>query len=103
LPIRNIDRFSISQIKKKDDLLLSLADVGANAMFMAVRRDEKTFGLRETRYLKELSPRFLAAKNGKIVPKGLKPIHSMKDLGLDEETEKHLLSMKNRERLFALL
>lgn len=103
LPIRNIDRFSVSKIKKQDDLLVSLADIGANAMFLAVRRDEKTYCLRETRYLKELSPVFLAAKNGRIVPKGLKPIHSMQDLGLDTETEESLLNMKNKKRLFARL
>jgi hypothetical protein len=103
LPIRNIDRFSISQIKKQDDLLVSLADIGANAMFLAVRRDEKTHGLRETRYLKELSPIFFAAANGSIVPKGLKPIHYIKDLELDAETEENLLKMKNTRRLFARL
>ncbi|WP_170333503.1 DUF3800 domain-containing protein [Ruegeria arenilitoris] len=95
LPIRNIDRFSISAVKKKDDLLMSLADIGANAMFLSVRKDERTYSLTETRYLKELSPVFLSARDGKIVPKGLKPIHSLADLGLDDETRIQISRLKN--------
>ncbi|WP_371933246.1 DUF3800 domain-containing protein [Ruegeria discodermiae] len=96
LPIRNVDRFSISAVKKKDDLFMSLADFGANAIFLSVRKDDRTFGINETRYLRELSPIFLSSKSGKLVPKGLKPIHSLEDLGLDKDTHAELTQLRNQ-------
>lgn len=75
LSIRNIDRFSISAVKKKDDLCMALSDMGAHALFSAVRRDARAYGLSETRYIQELAPVFVSGKDGKIVPGGIKFIH----------------------------
>ena len=100
LAIRNIDVFSIVAVKKKDQPLMSLADIGAHALFAAVRRDDRTYALNETRYLKELSPVFLCSQSGSIVPKGLKPIHSLRDLALQETTEADLMALSNKNAKF---
>ena len=84
--IRNIDRFSITTVKKKDDMCMALSDFGAHALFCAVRRDKRSHGLSETRYLRELAPVFLADATGRIFPKGIKPIHSLSDLALADDT-----------------
>lgn len=95
LSIRKIDRFSISAIKKQDDMSLAISDIGANALFSAVRRDHRSHGLTEPRYLKELSSVFLCGKDGKLVPKGLKPIHSIEKLGLDDFSGAELIMLSN--------
>lgn len=95
LPMRNIDRFSISTVKKRDDLAMALSDIGAHALFCAVRRDAKNFALTETRYLRELSPIFMSGKDGMILPNGIKPIHSIKKLGLDTFSRRELANLKN--------
>ncbi|MEP2654519.1 MAG: hypothetical protein ABJH07_01955 [Sedimentitalea sp.] len=96
--IRNIDRFSISSVNKKDSLLMALSDIGANAIFSSVRRDTRQFGFSEVRYLRELAPIFVTGKTGRIVPKGLKPIHSIEDLGLPSETIAELYSLTNSKK-----
>lgn len=96
--LRNLDQFSISSEKKTDNLPMALSDIGANAIFCAVRRDPRAFGLSETRYLRELSPIFLSDKSGNIFGKGLKPIHSISDLALPEDTSASLASLKNTQK-----
>jgi Protein of unknown function (DUF3800) len=98
IAVRNIDRFSVSSIKKKDDKCMALSDVGANAIFCAVRRDKRSFGMSETRYLNELRHSFLADKTGKIFPSGIKPIHSISDLQLPEDTAQFLAGLTNPKR-----
>ncbi|XHX59773.1 DUF3800 domain-containing protein [Pseudosulfitobacter sp. SM2401] len=93
--IRNIDRFSISAVDKKDSAVMALSDIGANAIFSAVKRDAKSFGFSETRYLKELAPAFVADSRGRIVPLGLKPIHSISDLGLPSVVSTEISSFQN--------
>ena len=67
-------------------------------MFLSVRKDKRTFGLVEPRYLRELSPIFLSGPNGKILPAGLKPIHSLRDLNLDEEAKVAIGELQNDRR-----
>lgn len=95
IPIRNIDRFSISTIKKSDDICMAVSDFGANALFSAVRRDGKTFGLSETRYLHECRNVFLASKDGKLVGGGIKAIHSVSDLALAPDSAAFLETLSN--------
>lgn len=96
--LRAIDIFSISRISKKDDPCVALADMGAHAMFCAVRRDDKMFGLTESRYLNELRPVFIASKQGAIVPHSLKPIHTMQQLGLSPSERETIERLKNPNR-----
>ncbi|SNR80427.1 hypothetical protein, partial [Puniceibacterium sediminis] len=101
--IKNIDRFSITAVRKSDDALMALSDIGANAIFSALRRDERMHGLSETRYLRELRHVFLSGSDGNILPKGLKPIHSINDLDLPQETVEEfalLINPRNDYRRF---
>lgn len=93
--MRRLNAFSISNAKKSADPCFALADMGANALFSAVRRDTRTFGLSETRYIHELSPIFLSDVMGRIVPSGIKPIHSVSDLALPDDTSAALRSLTN--------
>lgn len=103
LPIRNIETLSISAVKKKDDLSLALADIGAHALFTALRRDSETFAINETRYLRELSPVFMASRTGKIIPYGIKPIHTIEDLATDPITAEELKRLRNPNRIYSKL
>ncbi len=98
--IRNVDRFSISAIKKMDEPCMAISDMGAHALFSAVRRDHRSFGLSETRYLNELSPVFVCGKNGQIVPNGIKLIHSIEDAQLPKDTAEFFRYLKNPNREF---
>jgi hypothetical protein len=98
LAIRNIDRWSILSTKKKDEKCMALSDIGANAIFSAVRRDSRSFGLSETRYLNELRKIFLADGSGKVFPSGIKPIHSISDLQLPDEVSSFLANLRNPKR-----
>ena len=100
ISIRNIDRFSISTIKKTDDIVMAVSDFGANALFSAVRRDGRAFGLSETRYLHECRNVFLANKYGKLVGGGIKAIHSVSDLALAPESAAFLQTLSNDRREF---
>jgi hypothetical protein len=95
LPIRNLDRFSISTVKKVDEPCMALSDIAAHSLFCAVRRDSKAFGFSETRYLHELRPVIVADKNGIVVPKGIKLIHSVKDAMLPAEEAQFFRSLTN--------
>jgi hypothetical protein len=98
IAIRNIDRFSITAIKKADDRCMAISDFGAHALFSAVRRDSRAFGLSETRYLNELKGAFLASKTGKITGYGIKTIHSVDDLALPTNTANFLRELRNDKK-----
>ncbi|MGB7268008.1 MAG: hypothetical protein WBC90_00650, partial [Albidovulum sp.] len=93
-----IDRFSVTAIKKSDDKCMAISDLGAYALFSAVRRDQRAFGLSETRYLYEARGSFLAGKSGQICGHGIKVIHSLNDLGLPQDTGDFLRGLKNPRR-----
>ncbi|MCC6207993.1 MAG: DUF3800 domain-containing protein [Gammaproteobacteria bacterium] len=95
LPIRNINRFSISAVKKAEDSCMVISDIAAHAIFSSVRRDGRFFGLSETRYLRELSAVLISDKRGRVVPKGIKPIHSVRDLGLPPSEAEFLRALSN--------
>ena len=101
--LRNINPFSISAVKKRDDSCFLLADCASNAIFSVVSRDEKRFCLPEPRYLQELSPVFLGNAKGEIVPFGLKPIHHLDDLGIPADVKSVLLSLRNPHKRYHIL
>ncbi len=98
--IQRLNAFSISNAKKADDKCFALADLAANALFSAVRRDPRSFALSETRYLVELAPVFLANNQGRIFSKGIKPIHCLSDLGLPNGTLNALEAIQNPRKDF---
>jgi hypothetical protein len=95
IALRNVDRFSITAVKKTDDACMPISDFGAHALFTAVRRDARAFGLSEARYLYECRDRFLAGKDGSIIGHGIKAIHSLQDLALPGETAAFFRELKN--------
>jgi hypothetical protein len=101
--IRNIDRFSITTVKKRDDICMGLADFGSNAIFSAVRRDTRSFGLSETRYIAELAPVLLAGKTGLVVPSGIKPIHTIESLALPDDVSQFWKTLRNPKAEYHLL
>lgn len=101
--LRNINSFSISAVKKKDDRCFILADCASNALFSLVCRDRKRFCLPEPRYLQELAPVFLGNKQGQIVPYGIKPIHKLEDLGLPIDVKDYLSALRNPQKQYHLL
>ena len=96
--LRNIDRFSITAVKKTDDACMPISDFGAHALFTAVRRDARAFGLSEPRYLLECRDRFLAGKDGSIVGYGIKAIHTLQDLALPADTAAFFKDLGNSQR-----
>ena len=101
--LRNIDRFSIIVVKKKNEPCIRVADIGAHALFCCVRKDNRIFSVTETRYLRELAPVFLAGQNGRIVPYGLKPIHTIDDLNAEKEVASTLAILSNPNKPFQRL
>ena len=89
------DQLGIDTIMRAADGTENKGNIGANAIFCAVRRDNRSYGLTEPRYLKELSKVFVSDKEGKIVPKGLKPIHKIESLNLDSYSAQEIISLKN--------
>ena len=86
--LQNIDYKKITDAPKSSDLLLAIADLVAHAIFQIVNRIDRNYHLSETRYLKELHKRFYCnATDQNICPKGLKPIHSLDEIGLNEDDE----------------
>ncbi|WP_071798488.1 DUF3800 domain-containing protein [Natronohydrobacter thiooxidans] len=101
--LRHINPFTLSAVKKTDDKCFILADCASNALFSVVLRDERRFCLPEFRYLQELSPTFFASKNGLILPAGIKPIHSVEDLGVPAEVQDFLISLRNNRPKYQML
>lgn len=100
IPIRNINRFSISAVKKHDDFCLGLADIAAHALFCSVSRDKKVLGLSETRYVRELRSIFISDKKGKVVPKGIKLIHSVKDMAIPDDEAEFFNNLTNPQKTY---
>lgn len=103
LPIRNIDRFSISAIDKASDKCMPISDMAAHALFSSVRRDSRLYGISESRYLGEMKGVFMAGRAGSIVPLGIKPIHNISDLGLPVSDASFLQSLVNERKEYCRL
>jgi len=85
--LRNISSRAITAVPKAEELLLQIPDLVAHSIYKCVDKSNASFQITETRYLREISNLFFADKqNGTIVGKGLKPVHRLKDLGLDSDT-----------------
>lgn len=70
---------------KHEEPLLKFADLAAHAVYQCVNKIEKNFGITEPRYLDELSSRFGCDQKGVVLGTGIKCIHTLDDLNLDQE------------------
>ena len=85
--LRNISSQGITATPKGEELLLQIPDLVAHAIYKCVDKSNGSFHITEPRYLNEISNLFFASPgDGKITGKGLKPVHNLRNLGLDEET-----------------
>ncbi|MDR7147188.1 DUF3800 domain-containing protein [Rhizobium sp. BE258] len=80
---------------KKDMLTLCLADLVAHALYKCVDKSDRDFQIPESRYLKELSSKFYADKKNKsILGYGIKCIHNVDKLDLDDDIVEVLKNLK---------
>ncbi|WP_371396318.1 DUF3800 domain-containing protein [Fretibacter rubidus] len=83
-----LDPENIVSVPKSKEELLCYADLVAHSLYKAVDRPASTYGISETRYLKEISAKFLKSKaDKKIVGSGIKAIHNLRNLKLETNTE----------------
>lgn len=87
LGLSAINPFGLVTRKKGEEPLLKLSDLVAHSVYSCVNKTADNFGIVEPRYLYELSSRFAANANGVVLGTGLKVIHSLKDLELDDSVE----------------
>ena len=85
--LRRINPDRIRPISKKDEVLLSLADLTAHALYQSITKSESNFGLPEFRYMRELRGKFWSEpRSGKIANFGLKYI-KYTDMNLEDEVK----------------
>lgn len=92
--LRVFNPFSFVALPKKDERLLKVADLVANAVYQCVNKSNANFGIPEPRYVLELAARFGADERGRVEGTGLKFIHSIEQLELDREIKDALLKMR---------
>lgn len=82
--------------KKNDESLLQLADLIANSLYQCVNKSDSNFQIPETRYIHELRRRFWGNPNdGRVVGYGIKPVHELRNLSLDEDVDTFFRELKN--------
>jgi len=77
----------VARTKDEEDLLRA-ADFVAHSIYSCVNKTPDNFGNVETRYWEEISKRFAADKFGSILGAGLKCIHSIDQVELDDDVAK---------------
>lgn len=85
--LKILNPFSIVTRKKGEDLALEIADFVAHAVYQCTNKSGANFNIPEYRYFKEISARFAGDGEGKVLGVGLKCIHSLEMLNLDEDIE----------------
>lgn len=80
-----LNPFAISTRKKGEEDLLEIADFVSHAVYQCTNKTDRNFFIPETRYFQELSSRFAADQRGNILGVGLKCIHDLQQLELDND------------------
>ncbi len=92
--LRVFNPFAITARSKDEEPLLKYADLAAHAAYQCVNRAKSNFQIPEPRYLEELAIRFGADEKGNILGTGLKCIHSIQQLELDDDISRKLSGLK---------
>ena len=93
--LKNIDVNSIYEQPKNEQPLLQLPDLVAHSLFQCVNERTGNYGIKETAYLHDIRSRFHCSKvDGVIYGYGIKPIHNLKDLNLDDEVTEFLTNLR---------
>lgn len=84
--LRNLDIAKIFDASKVDEPLLQIADLVAHSLFKAVDKTERNYFIPEPRYLSEIHKNFYHdPKTKEILNFGLRPIHKLSQINLDED------------------
>lgn len=94
--LRVFNPFAIVARGKDEDPLLKYADIAAHSIYQCVNKTPTNFGIPEPRYMEELSKKFGADEKGIVLGSGIKCIHTLDDLRLDDEIKSRLLGMRAR-------
>lgn len=92
--LNNINPFSISTKCKNGEPLLQPADLVAHALFKCVDKTRTNFQIPEPRYLRELKGAFFHdTKTGLIDNYGIKAVHHLSELSLDDDIHSFLTKL----------
>ena len=80
-----LNPFSITRKKKGTEFCLEVADFVAHAVFQCSNKSIANHFIPEPRYFSEISSRFAGDSKGTILTTGLKCIHSLGQLELDDD------------------
>lgn len=92
--LRAFNPFSITALAKSDEPLLKFADLAAHAVYQCANKTLSNYSIPEPRYLEELSRRFGADEEGRIIGNGIKCIHTLEQLQLDKDVEEKIRQMR---------
>lgn len=94
--LKNIDLRLIVDAPKESTPLLQLGDLAAHALFKAVDKTQSNYLIPEPRYLNELHKSFHAdPSTRKVVGYGIKAIHSLNDIRLDDDIKQMFSNFKS--------
>lgn len=91
--------FGFTERAKDEEDLLKFADLAAHAVYQCVNKNDRNFNIPESRYVVELQSRFGADEKGKVLNYGLKCIHSLEDLQLDEDVQATWKGLRAKPRI----
>ena len=83
--LRLLNPFSIVSKKKGEEDCLEMADFVAHAVYQCANKTPANYYIPEPRYFKEISTRFAGDASGRVLGVGLKCIHDLSSLELDED------------------
>lgn len=86
--LRVLNPFAISTRRKGEENCLEFADFVAHAVYQCVNKTPVNFNIPEPRYFREISPRFACDASGRIGGTGLKYIHDIEMLELDDDVKR---------------
>lgn len=86
--LRCFNPFGFVERAKNEEFLLKFADLTAYSVFRCVNKTPKNFDIPEPRYLTELQRVFGADQAGKVLGHGIKCIHSIEDMKLDDDIDR---------------
>lgn len=94
LYLRNINPFSFVTRGKNEEALLKFADLASHATYQCVNKTSNNFHIPEPRYLTEISKRFGCSTEGRVLGTGIKCIHDLDSLEVDDDIKRLLLSLR---------
>ncbi|MEM9900625.1 MAG: DUF3800 domain-containing protein [Pseudomonadota bacterium] len=80
-----LNPFGIVRRRKGEEQLLEVADLVSHALYQLTNKTKSNYDIPEPRYFDELQSRFGCDKRGMILGTGIKCIHSLEQLELDED------------------